>query len=122
MRFYALPFATSCIHMTQTQVFSLDAVRTDGWFERIGQSIGSFHALCDIVGERFFAFSMITGARITALTVDRRNPDQTAVDFSVGADTEDAEPQVQRLNLPDFRRRLAAARATGPRRISRALP
>ena len=37
------------------QEFSLDAVRTDGWFERIGEGIGSFQALCEIVGERFFA-------------------------------------------------------------------
>ena len=49
--------------------FSLDALRTDGWFERIGEGIGSFHALCEIVGERFLAFSIIVGARITALTV-----------------------------------------------------
>ena len=64
-------------------VVSLDSIRTDGWFERIGEGIGSFQALCEIVGERFFAFSMITGARITAVTVDRRNPDHTLVDFGV---------------------------------------
>ena len=52
--------------------FPLDALRTDGWFERIGEGIGSFQALCEIVGERFFAFSIIVGARITALTIDRR--------------------------------------------------
>jgi hypothetical protein len=32
--------------MSVAQVFSLDAVRTDGWFERIGEGIGSFQALC----------------------------------------------------------------------------
>ncbi len=95
--------------MSQVREFPLDAVRTDGWFERIGQGIGSFRALCDIVGERFFAFSMITGARITALTVDRRNPDDTLVDFVVGAEGEEEEADSQRLPLPDFRRRLAAA-------------
>jgi tetratricopeptide (TPR) repeat protein len=101
--------------MTKVQVFPLDAVRTDGWFERIGQGIGSFHALCDIVGERFFAFSMITGARITALTVARRNPDQTLVDFMVGAEGDEIDADVQRLTLPDFRRRLVAALlAEGP--------
>src|SRR5258707_6834590 len=85
--------------------FSLDAVRTDGWFERIGDGIGSFQALCEIIGERFFAFSIIVGARITALTVDRRNPEQSLVDFVVGAEADDAlEPQ--RLTLADFRRRL----------------
>ena len=95
--------------MSQSRVFPLDAVRTDGWFERIGQGIGSFRALCDIVGERFFAFSMITGARITALTVDRRNPDDTLVDFAVGAEGDEEEADAQRLPLPDFRRRLVAA-------------
>lgn len=88
--------------------FSLDNLRTDGWFERIGEGISSFGALCDIVGERFFAFSIIVGARITALTVDRRSPDLTLVDFVVGGpEDEDLEPQ--RLTLSDFRRRLIGA-------------
>lgn len=99
--------------MAKEKVFSLDAVRTDGWFERIGDGIGSFQALCDIVGEAFFAFSMITGARITALTVDRRNPDNTLVDFVVGAPgEEEGEAEVQRLTLVDFRHRLVGALLT----------
>jgi hypothetical protein len=89
--------------------FSLEAVRTDGWFERIGEGIGSFQALCEIVGERFFAFSIIVGARITALTVDRRNPDLSLVDFVVGLGDGDAELEPQRLTLADFRRRLVGA-------------
>jgi len=89
--------------------FSLDAVRTDGWFERIGEGIGSFQALCEIVGERFFAFSIVVGARITALTVDRRSPDQTLVDFVVGLGDVDADLEPQRLTLADFRRRLVGA-------------
>jgi len=91
------------------QEFSLEAVRTDGWFERIGEGIGSFQALCEIVGERFFAFSIIVGARITALTVDRRSPDQTLVDFVVGGSDADTDLEPQRLTLADFRRRLAGA-------------
>lgn len=99
--------------MGKERVFSLDAVRTDGWFERIGDGIGSFQALCDIVGEAFFAFSMITGARITALTVDRRNPDNTQVDFVIAAPgDEEGEPDVQRLTLADFRHRLVGALLT----------
>ena len=96
--------------MTGEQVFPLAAIRTDGWFERIGESVGSFQALCDIVGERFFAFSMITGARITALTVDRRNPDNTLVDFVVGTGEEEStRADTQRLTLAEFRRRLVSA-------------
>jgi tetratricopeptide (TPR) repeat protein len=89
---------------------SLDAVRTDGWFERIGEGIGSFQALCEILGERFFAFSLITGARITALSVDRRNIENTLVDFVVGGeDGDDFDVEPQRLTLADFRRRLVGA-------------
>ncbi|HEX9297654.1 MAG TPA: hypothetical protein VF881_17550 [Polyangiaceae bacterium] len=99
--------------MSVDHVFSLDAVRTDGWFERIGEGIGSFQALCEIVGERFFAFSMITGARITAVTVDRRNADNTLVDFAVGIGMpEDAPADSQRLTLADFRKRLVGALLT----------
>src|SRR5260221_6642738 len=96
--------------MSVGHIFPLDAVRTDGWFERIGEGIGSFQALCELVGERFFAFSMITGARITAVTVDRRNPDNTLVDFAVGVGSPDDLPaETQRLTLADFRRRLVGA-------------
>ncbi|HTM43591.1 MAG TPA: tetratricopeptide repeat protein [Polyangiaceae bacterium] len=92
--------------MGTPNTFSLDAIRTDGWFERVGQTVASFQALCDIVGERFLAFSMITGARITALTVDRHNPQETVVDFvkAEGADPNTGEPR--RLTLAEFRRSL----------------
>src|SRR5580658_10336665 len=89
--------------------FELESVRTDGWFERIGEGIGSFQALCEIIGERFFAFSIIVGARITALTVDRRNPDLSLVDFVVGVSDGDTDLEPQRLTLADFRRRLVGA-------------
>ena len=49
------------------------------------------------------------GARITALTVDRRSPDQTLVDFVVGLGDGDGDLEPQRLTLADFRRRLVGA-------------
>lgn len=94
-------------------VISLEAIRTDGWFERMGEGIGSFQALCDIIGTQFFAFAMITGARITSLTVDRRSPDNTLVEFVVGGDENDLDPgDVQRLSLSEFRLRLVSALVT----------
>lgn len=95
--------------MAAARIIPLDAVRTDGWFERIGESIGSFQALCDIIGERFFAFSLVAGVRITALTVDRRSPDATIVEFVAGE--EDAE-HGRRASLPEFRRQLVGALLT----------
>ncbi|HEX9622360.1 MAG TPA: hypothetical protein VF989_19585 [Polyangiaceae bacterium] len=99
--------------MPDKKEYKLESLRTDGWFERIGEGIGSFQALCEIIGARFFAFAMITGARITALTVDRRNPDNTLVDFVVGSLESDGndgnDGDAQRLTLADFRRRLVNA-------------
>src|SRR6185295_13069533 len=49
-------------------------------------------------------------ARITALTVDRRNPDNTLVDFVIAAPGDDeGDADVQRLTLADFRHRLVDA-------------
>lgn len=88
---------------------ALEAIRTDGWFERVGDRIGSFQALCEILGERFFAFSLITGARVTALTVDRRNLGESLVDFEVGGLDEGEPAERQRLTLRRFRQRLVSA-------------
>ncbi len=99
--------------MQKPLVISLEAIRTDGWFERMGEGIGSFQALCDIVGAHFFAYAMITGARITSLTVDRRSPDNTLVEFVVGGDDVDLDTaDVQRLSLSEFRLRLVSALVT----------
>jgi len=99
--------------MVASRVFPLESIRTDGWFERIGEGVGSFQTLCEVIGPRFFAFSMIAGARIIALTIDRRSPDQTLVDFVVVTDdTPPDDAPTQRLSLRDFRRRLVSALAT----------
>ena len=70
--------------MSSSQQFSLEDVRTDGWFERAGEENGSFQALSDILGPKFLAFSLITGQRISALTLDRNAPDQSLVEFETG--------------------------------------
>jgi len=56
---------------------------------------------------------MITGARITSLTVDRRTPDNTLVDFVVGPeDAEVTESDTQRLTLGIFGAGLVSALVT----------
>lgn len=92
----------------QVSVLPLDSVRADGWFERIGETITSFQALCDIIGPRFFAFAMIAGARITSLTVDRRIPDNTLIEFSMGEENL-ASQTVETTTLAEFRKRLVLA-------------
>lgn len=99
--------------MATPRTFPLESIRTDGWFERIGEGIGSFQTLCEVIGPRFFAFAMIAGARIVALTIDRRAPDNTLVDFIVAGDeAELREASTQRLALGEFRKRLVSALVT----------
>lgn len=89
-------------------VFPLETVRADGWFERVGAEIENFATLCELVGPRIFAFSMILGVRITALSVDAHDRDETTIEFLVEADHV-APLTPERLPLRDFRQRLVAA-------------
>jgi hypothetical protein len=104
--------------MTKKRTIVLDCIRTDGWFERLGESIGSFDTLCEVLGERFFAFSLIAQARVSSLMIDRFNPDNSLVEFCFSGigDPDDEEPE--RLSVVEFRRRvverLLADEAPGP--------
>jgi hypothetical protein len=99
--------------MSKSRTIPLDRIRTDGWFERLGESIGSFHTLCDVLGERFFAFALIAGARVSSLMIDRFNPDQSLVEFSFGG-IEDpiGSGELERLTVVEFRQRLVATLMT----------
>jgi hypothetical protein len=99
--------------MDRERKISLERIRTDGWFERVGESISSFRTLCDVLGERFFAFALIVGARVSSLMIDRFNPDQSLVEFSL------SDPELQgneflseveeRVAVVEFRQRLVNA-------------
>ena len=82
----------------------LHEARADGWLEQLGRGSQGFAQLCEAVGEKFVAFAVIAGVRITALTIDPRNPSGSLVDFEVG----DAGGP-QRMRLGEFRDRLAEA-------------
>lgn len=85
------------------RAISLDDVRADGWFERLGEGSAAFAQLNGIVGARFVAFAVVAGLRITALAVDQRNPDASSIEFGT-----EGGPS-QRMALGEFKKRLAAA-------------
>jgi hypothetical protein len=78
----------------------LAGVRADGWFERLHDAEG-FRELCDILGERFVAFSLVLGVQVTGIAVDRRMPDASTVEISLGANGGTAS-----LPLGELKRRL----------------
>lgn len=86
------------------RTFSLDKARADGWLEQLGEGSQGFAQLCEVIGRHFVAFSVIAGIRITALTVDPRDPEGSVVEFEIGE-----IGGAQRLDLGDFRQRLAGA-------------
>ena len=88
-------------------VIDLALVRTDGWFEQLAGEIPEFPQLCELLGQRFVAFSFIAGVRITAVAYDPQAPDSSVVEFDSG-DGQDGE----RLSLSEFRERLGAVLAS----------
>lgn len=86
------------------RTYGLEAVRADGWLDQVGQGSQGFAQLCEVVGRSFVGFSVIAGVRITALTIDSRNPSASLVEFQLGE-----SGAAQRLSLGDFRERLVDA-------------
>ena len=89
--------------MSDRRSISLDAVRSDGWFERLGDGAPHFAELCDAVGERVVAFSVVSGVRIASVAIDPRVRDASMIEFSVGE-----QEDLHQLPLGELRRRLAA--------------
>lgn len=112
----------SAIMMTMTNAVSLAGIRTDGWLERIAEGTPSYRSICDVLGESFFAFSIIVGARIISLDVDARNADHTIIEFALGGADAGGDGEAQRLTLPDFRRRLVIALISQHDEASKILP
>jgi tetratricopeptide (TPR) repeat protein len=92
------------------EVIDLASVRTDGWFEQLAAEIPEFAQLCELLGQRFVAFSFIAGVRVTAVAYDPQAPDSSLVDFESGGGSDgDVSVDVgvsDRLSLSDFRERL----------------
>ena len=92
---------------TARKTIPLASIRTDGWFERLGANSPEFGQLCKIIGEKFLGFSVIVGLRIQTVTLDRKRPEGTRIDHTIGDD-----PTVHQVSIVDFRERLVVALAS----------
>ncbi len=83
---------------------NLKAARADDWFEKVALSAPNFEQLCDATGKKYVAFALVAGVRITALSIDPKQSDNTQVTFGIG---ESSDEHV--MALPEFRRCLTQA-------------
>ncbi len=90
-------------------VVTLADIRADGWFEQFGKQISQIDKICEVIGERFLAYSIILGIQLHSLTTDPRYPANTSVEFTLDDD------QLQTLPLAEFRIRVVQAVIQGNR-------
>jgi tetratricopeptide (TPR) repeat protein len=60
-----------------TRSYELDAIRADGWFERVVESVPALGRLCEGLGEALVAMSLVAGFRIVSAAVDRTSGEVT---------------------------------------------
>lgn len=97
--------------------YSLDNVRADGWLEKLGEGSPSFGQLCEVMGERFVAFSIVAGLRIAALSYDSRSPERSMVEIDLGDGGKRA-----RIAMGELQVKLASAMIDGPTPEAAPLP
>lgn len=88
---------------------SLENVRADGWLEKLGEGSPSFSQLCEVMGDRFVAFSIVAGLRIAALAYDQRAPERSMVEIDLGDGGKRA-----RIAMGELQLKLASAMIEGP--------
>jgi tetratricopeptide (TPR) repeat protein len=86
------------------KLIDLEEVRADGWFEQLGDETPEFEQLCQAMGKRFVAFSMIAGVRVSSVNYDTHSPHTSLVEFSIGGTDER-----QHMALGELRERLGTA-------------
>jgi tetratricopeptide (TPR) repeat protein len=96
--------AKDCLELGSRKLIDLEDVRADGWFEQLGEELPDFDELCQVMGRRFVAFSMIAGVRVTSIAYDPHSPHTSLVDFTVAGGEE-----TQRMALGELRERLGTA-------------
>jgi tetratricopeptide (TPR) repeat protein len=96
------------LEQSPRKLIDLAEVRADGWFEQLGEDIPDFDQLCQAMGRRFVAFSMIAGVHVRSVNYDTHSPHTSLVEFSIG----EAE-ESQQMPLGELRERLGTALLAG---------
>jgi hypothetical protein len=73
----------------------------DTWFESMIKRIDGFEEVCDVVGYRFMAFSLIIGINLRAVMHNPEFPSESTVEFVIQGEEESQEAPIE-----DFRKML----------------
>ncbi len=74
---------------------------SETWFESMTKRIDGFEEVCDVVGNRFMAFSLIIGINLRAVMHNPEYPSDSTVEFVIGD-----EEEVHDAGIEDFRKML----------------
>lgn len=67
--------------MTAGRSYDLEAIRADGWFERVVSNVPALARLCEGLGEALVALSLAAGFRVVSASIDRLNGEVTSVQW-----------------------------------------
>ncbi len=81
---------------------SLAEIRAEGWLDQIGERIERFDQICEIMGQRFLAYSVILGIQIRSISLDPKFHANTSIEFTV-------DNAVQTLPLIEFQTQVVQA-------------
>lgn len=84
------------------QIVDLVPYRADQWYEGLHSGSPEYLELCELMGDRFAAFSIISGAQVTSIVAQGDGDSEPMVEFSV-----QGVEGTNRAHLTDFRRRVA---------------
>lgn len=79
----------------------LEPFIVDNWFESMLRRIEGFEEVCDVVGYRFMAFSLIIGINLRAVMHNPEFPAESTVEFVIQGEDESQEAPIE-----DFRKML----------------
>lgn len=82
-------------------VVSLEPYVVENWFDAMIKRIDGFEEVCDVVGYRFMAFSLIIGINLRAVMHNPEFPSESTVEFAI-----QGEAQIQEAPIEDFRKML----------------